>query len=278
MNSVKRNKLIVGTPLLQFPQLAKTAGVAAVWVKDESKNKTGTVKDRRNSFILEEALRLRVDKLVLITSGNNGFSLSTLAKETEIKVVCIVDRNLNQETINSLKQVAYQVIEVNLQHKILRPEEIIAFAREREDEVIWDVTNGYEESYSPIVSEIREMKPTHIVVPVGSGEIFVGIAQGIERYKMPTKIIGIGVQNTLQSFADKLHTPWTPYARALEAYQAKGHPVYRIQESEVKSTYRHYQQLVSCEPSSAVVFSVFDHHSFSKNDQVILLNTGKTKV
>ncbi len=278
MNSERKNKSIGNTPLLEFSQLIKAAGVAAVWVKDESKNKTGTVKDRRNKFILDEALRLRVDKLVLITSGNNGFSLSTLAEETEVKVVCIVDRNLSQETINSLKQVAYQVIEVNLQHKILRPEEIIAFAREREDEVIWDVTNGYEESYSPIVSEIRDVQPTHIVVPVGSGEIFVGIAQGIERYRMTTKIIGIGVQNTLQSFADKLHTPWTPYARTLEAYQTKGHPIYRIQEEEVKSTYRQYQQLVRCEPSSAVVFSVFQHHQFKKEDRVILLNTGKTKV
>ncbi len=255
--------------------LEKQFGVSAILVKDESKNITGTAKDRRNQFIVGEAERLKVDKLVLITSGNNGLSLATLAQGKDIKVVCIVDRSLDLSIITQLKRVAYQVIEVNLQHKILRPEEIISFAREREDEVIWDVTNGYEESYTSIVSELRSLQPTYIIAPVGSGEIFVGLAQGIERFKLKTQLIGIGVQNTLNSYADKLHTPWTPYTRALEALQQRGHQIIRVSEAEIKQTFTRYKHVFRCEPSSAIVFSVFSDVKFQPTDTVVLINTGK---
>jgi threonine synthase len=277
MKYARKNNPVGQTPLIEQPELSHLFTVQNLFIKDESANTTGTVKDRRNSFILEEAERLKVDKLVLITSGNNGLSLSTLAQRYDIKVVCIVDRNLDQDIIRTLKAVAYQVIEVNLQHKILRPEEIISFAREREDEVIWDVTNGYEESYTTIVNELRAIKPNYIVVPVGSGEIFVGLAQGLDRLKMNTRLIGMGVQNTLSSFADKLHTPWTPYTRALHALEQRGHRVIRITEEEIKSTYTKYRHVISCEPSSAVVFSVFQHIQFQPHDTVVLINTGRAK-
>lgn len=278
MSLKKRNRHIGNTPLVELKNLEKQFALAFVGIKDESKNQTGTIKDRRNEFILNEAERLKVDKLVLITSGNNGLSLATLAKDFDIKIVCIVDRSLEPVTIASLKKVAYQVIEVNLRHKILRPEEIIAFAREREDEVIWDVTNGYEESYVTIIHELRELKPDYIAVPVGSGEIFLGLVQGIDRLKLSTRLIGIGVQNTLSSFADKLHTPWTPYARALDALQQRGHHILRIGEEDIKSTYTTYRNIVTCEPSSAVVFAALSRFPFEQNNIVVLINTGKAKL
>lgn len=275
MNSAKKSSTIGQTPLLEMQHLESQFGLRNAFVKDESANTTGTIKDRRNQFILGEAERLKVDKLVLITSGNNGLSLATLAQGADIKIVCIVDRDLKPGIIQALKRVAYQVIEVNLQHKILRPEEIIAFAREREDEVIWDVTNGYEEGYTPIINELRSIKPKYIVVPVGSGEIFVGLAQGIHRLHLNTTLIGIGVQNTLNSFADKLHTPWTPYARALDALEQQGHNILRITEAEIKKTFTTFRHIVTCEPSSAVVYAAFSHFNFQSTDTVVFINTGR---
>ena len=161
------------TPLLRLRDLDPTTPLVNAYVKDESANAFGVLKDRRNLLIVNEALRLGVDKLVLITSGNSGFSLAMLAKGTPLLVVCLVDRNLPARAKQSLQQVAHQVIEVNLQHKILRPEEVISFAREKEGEVIWDITNGYEQAYASVVAELRELQPQYIVTPLGSGENFV---------------------------------------------------------------------------------------------------------
>lgn len=267
------------TPLKNFPSIGEKFNVKGVFVKDESVNKFGTIKDRRSEFIVREANRLKIDKLVLITAGNNGYSLSQMVKGTPIKVVCIVSRNASPAIKKALHSVAYQVIELNLEHKILRPEEIITFAREREDEVIWDVTNGYEDSYASVVEEILDrVTPSHLVVPIGSGGLYVGFIQAVDQKGIPSKVIGVGVQNINYSLADKLYTPWTPYAKALEHYQTLGHIIYRLTEDEVRETYERFKNLVECEPSSSTVFAALNKHSFLPDNVVVFVNSGKSNI
>lgn len=266
------------TPLFEI-DLRSKYGLEHTYIKDESHNPFGTIKDRKNLYIFQEASRLQVDKLVLITSGNNGYSLAQLAKGSSIKVVCVVSRSLPDHVKLKLKEVAYQVIEINLDHKILRPEELIAFAREKEDEVIWDVTNGYEENYSTVFNEIvRKVTPDYIVVPIGSGGIYLGIIESLERYNSRTRVIGVGVESITRSFADKLSTPWTPYAKALEKYQSLGHPIYRLTEEEVKETFNSFKNVVNCEPSSSIIFAAIKKHPFKTTDNIVFLNSGKALI
>lgn len=244
------------------------------YLKDESANANKSIKDRRSKFILEEATRLDVDKLALITAGNSAYSLAKLVT-SDIKIVAVVDRSLSPEMKRKLASSVYQMVEVNLQYKILRPEEVITFAREREDEVIWDVTNGYEESYIPIVAEVKHINPTHVIVPIGSGGIYVGIVDGVQRYRLSTKVVGVGVQNTYKSFADKLHTPWTPYSKVMSKFHSMGHTIYRLTEPEIKETWQKYQHVANLEPSSAVVFAVMNKYQFKKDDVVVFINSGR---
>jgi 1-aminocyclopropane-1-carboxylate deaminase/D-cysteine desulfhydrase-like pyridoxal-dependent ACC family enzyme len=70
-------------------------------------------------------------------------------------------------------------------------------ARENEREVIWDATDvihNWEKRYIKIIEEIKDKKPDFIVVPVGSGETFCGLYEGIKKFKLKTKLIGIGVK------------------------------------------------------------------------------------
>jgi cysteine synthase len=276
----KFDKKIGHTPLVENKDIEETFGFAKAYIKDESKNPFGTIKDRRNYYIFQEANRLQVDKLVLITSGNNGYSLAQFTNTSQIQIVCIVDKNINPDIKKKLQKVVYQVIELNLEHKILRPEELIAFSREKEDEVIWDVTNGYEDSYNAIVDEIaKEISyPDYIIVPVGSGGIFLGIAQGLERKGAKTKLIGIGTQNTSHSFADKLSTPWTPYTKTLEHYTGNGHSIYRLTEQEIRETYNTFKNIMACEPSSSIVFAALKKHHFKPADTIVFINSGKTPI
>lgn len=256
----------------------KIPGLPNSYIFDESVNKFGTIKDRRNQKVIEEALHLHVDKLVLITSGNNGYSLAQIAKGTNIKIVCVVNRKLDEKIKNLLKDIAYQVIELNLEQKILRPEEIITIARESDEEVIWDVTNGYEDAYISIVEEIcKKVIPDYIVCPVGSGGIYIGIIEGVERYCPKTKVVGIGTQSTYQSFADKLSTPWTPYGRAMENKVLQGHLLFRLSEEEIKKTYLQYKNIASVEISSAIVFAAISHFKFKPSDKIVFINSGKIK-
>lgn len=270
---------IVETPLVKRDDLRKKYSLGGFYIKDESANPFGTIKDRRSAVLVSEADKLKVDKLVLITSGNNGYSLANFASGCHIQVVSVVSKNVSDSIKRSLSAVSHNVIEVNLEHKTLRPEELITFAREKEDEVIWEVTNGYEDYYATIVDEIfKKIKPDYIVVPVGSGGIFIGITQALEARNLVTRVIGVGVESNFVSFADKLSTPWTPYAKALEHYQNYGHYLYRLTESDVRKSYQSFKHVTSCEPSSAVVFGVLYKHKFKSTDIVVFLNSGKSKI
>lgn len=277
MPKINKEKKPGNTPLTENKNIEESFNISKVYIKDESQNPFGTIKDRRNYYIFQEANRLKVDKLVLITSGNNGYSLAQFAKGSSVKIVCIVDKSISQEIKERLEKIVYQVLELNLEHKILRPEELIAFSREKEDEVIWDVTNGYEENYNVIVDEIIDKihPPDYIVIPIGSGGIFLGIAQGLERRGAKTKIVGIGSQNTNHSFADKLSTPWTPYSKALEHYEKNGHTILRLTEQEIREAYNKFKNITSCEPSSSVIFAALKKYHFRPTDTVVFLNSGK---
>jgi len=262
------------TPLRKINSLGKRYNVQNIFIKDESKNPFGTFKDRVSEFIINKAVNERVDKLVLITAGNAGYSLSQFAKGTRIKVICVIDKTVEAAAKQKLRTTAYKVIEVNLSKGILKPEQVISLARENDTEVIWDVTNGYHEAYESIIKEIKGKKPDYIVVPVGSGGAFVGLYNGIKKYNLKTKLIGIGVKEKYHSFADKLWTPWTPYQSKIKAIVKMGHKYIELSEGEVKRAYEGFKDIVPCEPSSTVVFAVFSKLTFNKYNRIILINSG----
>ena len=267
------------TPLIKIKKLCKRFSLDNLFIKDESKNPFGTFKDRRSEFIIKRGIEEHIDKFVIITSGNAGYSLAKFAEGTNIKIVNFFDRKKIKKSIkNKLKKVSYKAIEIDLSKKIWTPEEIIATARENDTEVIWDATDGiydYQNGYIKIIEEVKDEKPDFIIVPVGSGEAFYGLYEGIKKFKLKTKLIGVGVKNKWRSFADKLYTPWTPYESKMKAIQKDGHKTIRLDEDEVKQMWKEFKNVIDCEPSAAVVFSVFSKIKFTKQDKIILINSGK---
>jgi threonine synthase len=177
-----------------------------------------------------------------------------------------------------LKEVSYKVFEIDLSKKIWTTEEIVAMARENPREVIWDATDGFHEyqmGYVKIVEELKYKKPDFIVTPVGSGGAFCGLYEGITKFNLKTKLVGVGVKNKWHSFADKLFTPWTPYEKKLKSLIKKGHIIIRLSEREIKQLWKEYKDIIDCEPSAVVVFSVFKKIKFHKKDKIILINSGK---
>ena len=261
------------TPLIKNDELAQKFGFA-ILIKDESKNPFRTFKDRRSEVIIKKGRDEQVDTLVLITSGNAGYSLGRFSQGTNIRIVNIVDKKLKKSIKDKLKKYG-EIIEINLSEKILKPEEVILLARQNDEEVIWDVTNGFHEGYEKIVEEVKEANPNFIILPVGSGEAFVGFYKGIEKFKLKTKLIGVGVKDKWQSFADKLHTPWTPYKSKIQSILKEGHKIIKLEEEEIKEAYKQYKDKFNIEPSSSVVFGMLPKLKFKKEDKIILINSGK---
>jgi threonine synthase len=256
-----------------YRQLESLYSIPNLWVKDESLNPFGTFKDRRSELIIDRAKDRHVDKLGLITYGNTGYSLARFAESTNIKVVCIVDRTVSSNIRDKLERHSYKIIEVDLSKKIFRPKDVIAMARESNEEVIWDVTSGFHQAYQSIVEEIQTKRPDWLLTPLGGGEAFVGLYEGLERYRLKTKLVGVGVKGP--SIADKLYTRWTPYKSRIEAILKKGHQYIQLSEEEVKEAFEKVNHIITCEPSASVVFGALLKLDIRKNDKVIVINSGK---
>lgn len=243
-------------------------------IKDESNNSYGTYKDRRSKFIVEKAVRSGVSHLCLITSGNAGYSLAKYAILKGIHVTCIVHKDLKVHIKEKLLETGASVIEIDLGHQILKSEHIISLIQQDNKEIVWDVTNGFSQAYESIIDEMKDEPPDFIICPVGSGEAFVGLYQGIQRNNLPSRLIGVGVQS-YPSFADKLGTPWTPYGSGMAKIISKGHILVRLAEDEVVETYEKYKDKYQVEPSSAVVWAGLIKAEIDTSKKIVLINSGK---
>lgn len=239
-------------------------------VKDESKNPFGTIKDRKSEEIIKKAIISGVDKLVLITSGNFGYSLSRFSEGSNIKVTCVVDNNIDKKIELKLRKYSSSLIKIDLSRRILKSEELISLARENEQEVIWDVTNGFSEVYKNIILEIKKEKPDYIICPIGSGEIFRGLYEGIKEDNMKTNLIGVSPKNKEESFADKLSAIWIPPMKI-----RKRSEIIKLDESEIRRAYETFRKYFNSEPSSAVVYGVLKKLKIENTSKVIIINSGK---
>jgi len=243
------------------------------WIKDESKNPFGTYKDRRSKEIAKLAKKKKINTLALISYGNACYSLSGFIKNSNIKLICIIDRTLKPSIKNILKKCSYKIVEVNLKKKKLTSNDIISLAKENKKDKILEVSNGFSKVYRGIIKEIRKNKPNYIIVPVGSGETFVGLYEGIKKYRLKTKLIGVGVK--ADSLADKLYSKYTPYQSKIKDILKKGNKIIWLNRREVGLAYKKFRKIIRCEPSSSVVFGALRKMKFRENDKVILINSGR---
>jgi len=266
--------LVVGnTHLIKIKKLCALFNLPNLFIKDESENPFGTIKDRRTSFIVEKAVESNVDKLVLITSGNDGYSLGKFCEGTKVKLVNVIDKTTNNAIKQKLRECS-QVIAKDLSHKI-SSEELINIAKESPKEIVWDVCTGFFEAHESLFSEIMGVNPSVIVLPVGSGNTFVSLYNSIKKHKNRTKLVGVTSKNTNHSFADKLANPFPAYKTEYEQMLKEGHQLIRLDEAEIKSAYAEFKNFVVCEPSSTVVFAALKKLKLSREQTVVVINSGK---
>lgn len=67
------------TPLVELPRTAASLDLAAVWVKRESANPTGSHKDRMSPLVVARALEIAAPGVVVASSGNAAISVAAYA-------------------------------------------------------------------------------------------------------------------------------------------------------------------------------------------------------
>jgi cysteine synthase len=191
-----------------------------VLVKDESKNPTGTHKDRwawemivryKNWFEKQESdlgSNLRVPRYSMISSGSAAIALQSLLRTRllpDLRVVMDLKRT-DDRIISRLESLGAKTYLVNLDDHPLSQAEVLAITDNVDG---YDVTPRHADEpfdnryYDWLAYELLNEHPRHIYVPFGAGGLFANVIYVIHAERMgrrdprlqidPSELVGVNV-------------------------------------------------------------------------------------
>ncbi len=91
-----------GTPLYAAPRLARAAGVAEVWVKDEGVEPTGSLKDRASSLAVVKAAEAGAGTVTTASTGNAAAALAGVCASVGMRNVIFVPETAPEAKVAQL--------------------------------------------------------------------------------------------------------------------------------------------------------------------------------
>lgn len=183
------------TPLYAAPRLAEANNVAEVWLKDDGRNPTGSLKDRASAIAIMKAQEVEAEIVTTASTGNAAAALAGLAASVGQKTVIFVPASAPPAKIAQLLVYGANVLLVEGTY-----DDAFELCLEATHEFGWYCRNtGYNpymaegkktvtyELYDQLAAQPPPQFPiSHIFVSVGDGCIISGVYKGL------TDLIGIG--------------------------------------------------------------------------------------
>ena len=198
--------LIGKTPLVELKTLNKN-GVARVFVKLESKNLGGSIKDRPALFMIEEAEKQGlINKETLIiepTSGNTGVGLALVCAVKGYKLILTMPENMSLERRLLLKAYGAELIltpkELGMQGAVDKAKEL---QRQNPNSFI---PQQFSNPTNPLAHELTTaqeiIKDTDgnidiFIASIGTGGTLCGCAKTLKEFNNNIKVYGIEPENS----------------------------------------------------------------------------------
>lgn len=181
-----------------------------IFIKQEGRNPTGSVKDRAASYVIKKMLdskEINQDtEIIESSSGNFGIALSAFCKHMGLNCTIVIDPNILPINEFLLNQWATKVTKVTTRDEtggflLTR----IGYIKERlskEKNIFWvnqysnkDVAEAY---YVTVGQEIcDEVKVDYIFIGVSSGGTITGISNKIKDTYPEAKVIAVDVEGSV---------------------------------------------------------------------------------
>ncbi len=181
-----------------------------VFLKDEGKNITGSMKDRAARFCIDRAFEKKVitkeSTIIESSSGNMGIALAKYCNEKSLKFLCVVDPNINKVSKELIIKYGGKIVEINEPdafggYLVSRLNYVSEYLSKNEN-VYW--TNQYNnldviQGYFGLVDElcIQLPKIDYIFVSVSSGGSIAGISKRMKSILPNTKTIAVDVEGSV---------------------------------------------------------------------------------
>ena len=161
------------SPLRPAPRLAARLGLSELWIKDDTRNPSGSFKDRVVSVALSAGRALGIDTFACASTGNLANSVAAHAAAIGSPAYVFIPHDLEQGKIVGSAVYGANVIAVEGNY-----DDVNRLCAEVADDKGWGFVNinlrqYYAEGSKTIGFEIAEQLgwefPDHVVIPVASG-------------------------------------------------------------------------------------------------------------
>jgi threonine synthase len=173
-----------GTPLLAAPLLRQAVGVARLWVKDDTRNPSGSTKDRASFLVVAKALEYGYDTIAAASTGNAATALAAVCAAAGVRAVVFVPASAPEAKLVQMLAYGAQVIPVEGTY-----DDAFELCLAACDGFGWYNRNT---AYNPftiegkktagleIAASMTPEAPDVVFVPTGDGVILAGVARGFE--------------------------------------------------------------------------------------------------
>ncbi|GAA0210413.1 threonine synthase [Halobaculum roseum] len=171
------------TPLVATDRLADELGVAAAYVKDEGRNPTGTYVDRGMSPAVTAAAERGLEPLALAAAGNAGQSAAAYAGRTDLRSYAFVPSRtaFSNKAMVNVHGGEMRVVGGRYGDAAAAVDEQLA----AEYHSLQEFTTPYRHDGAKTVAyelldAVDSPLPDAVVLPASTGELVVGVVQGLE--------------------------------------------------------------------------------------------------
>jgi cystathionine beta-synthase len=192
--------LIGDTPLVEVRRLQ--TGLCRLFLKLESQNPGGSIKDRVALSMIEAAERdgqLQKNSLIVeATAGNTGLGLALVAAQKGYRLLIVVPDKMSQEKIFHLKAMGAEVVltrsDVTKGHPEYYQDMAARLAREKNAFYVNQFGNpanpkAHEETTGPEIWEQMEHKVDAVIAAVGTGGTITGLSRYFGRVSPQTEMV-----------------------------------------------------------------------------------------
>jgi threonine synthase len=177
------------SPLRHAPRLAARLGLRDLWLKDETRNPSGSFKDRVVSVALSAARALGIDTVACASTGNLAGAVSAHAAAAGLPAYVFIPADLERAKIVGAAVYGANVVAVDGNY-----DDVNRLCAEVADREGWGFVNVnlrayYAEGSKTLGFEIAEQLgwrlPDHVVAPLASGAMFTKIHKAfgeLQRY------------------------------------------------------------------------------------------------
>ncbi|HSO24015.1 MAG TPA: pyridoxal-phosphate dependent enzyme [Chondromyces sp.] len=170
------------TPLLEAPRLRRELGMPRLWLKDDSRNPSGSTKDRASLLVVAKAAEYGCDTIATASTGNAATALAAVAAAVGRRAVVLVPAAAPPAKLVQMQSYGATVVPVDGSY-----DQAFELCRAACDRFGWYnrstalnpfTIEGKKTAALEIAVALSLDGPDAVLVPTGDGVILAGLGKG----------------------------------------------------------------------------------------------------